>query len=249
VTAAPGMPAVLVENSDGIYTVRLNRPAQRNSMVWESWEGLKDALDRVGGDPEARAIVLTGAGTFFCSGGDRKTSPRRGNRALAPVARLEFAHRVMLEMSRAPVVVIGAVEGGAVGLGWGLALSCDLIIASGTATFSAPFVSLGLVPDGGTAWHLVQRVGRHRAMQLLLSGRKMCADEAFELGLVTSVCAEGASSSMAHDIARDISRHDATAVELTKRMAALGQQSDLSTFLGHELVVASHVQLGRDRAT
>jgi enoyl-CoA hydratase/carnithine racemase len=241
-------PPVLVHELDGVYTVELNRPAQRNALIWESWEGLGHALHTAVRDPKAKAVVLAGSGPFFCSGGDRKTPPRHGNRALAPAARLELAHRILLEISNAPLVVIAAIEGGAIGLGWGLALACDLIVAADDAEFSAPFVSLGLVPDGGTAWHLVRRLGRNRAMQILLSGRKVSAPEAHQLGLVTSICAAGSALSSSHELAGQVAGLDSSAVEFTKRMVASGEQSDYSAYLCHELVIASHVQLSRQES-
>ncbi len=107
-------PLVLCEHRDGVAVITLNRPAQRNSLRYESWTELSQVLASC----EARAIVLAGAGGFFSAGGDLKTGPAHGTGPMSPAGRVEHAQRVMEQLRAAAVPTIAAVEGAAVGLGW-----------------------------------------------------------------------------------------------------------------------------------
>src|SRR5260221_5519727 len=148
---ADAEPVVIEQLHQDVVILSLRRAAQRNSLIWDSWTQLGDALSRIEAERRAGCIVLAGSGGFFSSGGDLKSAPARGDGPLAPAARLEHAQRVLLRLRSIPIPVIAAVEGGAVGLGWSLALSCDLIVAARDAFFAAPFVARGVVPDGRAA--------------------------------------------------------------------------------------------------
>jgi enoyl-CoA hydratase/carnithine racemase len=219
----------------------LNRPEQRNSLVWESWTELDEALDRALAD-DVRTLVVTGAGPFFCSGGDRDSTPARGERALAAGARIELAHGVLRRLRSAPIAVIAAVEGGAVGLGWGLALCCDLIVVAEDAFFSAPFAALGIVPDGGVTWQLVHRLGQSRASELLFSGRRVTAREALDLGLVTAVTRPGEAMAESLALARSLHGIPAASLDLTKRLIISATTATFDQHLPHELALATFAQ-------
>src|ERR1700745_2998139 len=149
-------PLISREDRGGIAVVLLNRPRQRNALRYESWTELSVVLNDVVADG-ARGVVLAGADGFFCAGGDLKTGPAHGSGPLGPAGRVEHAQRVMEQIKAVPVPTIAAVEGAAVGLGWSLALSCDLVVCASDAFFAAPFVARGVVPDGGPAWRLTQQ--------------------------------------------------------------------------------------------
>jgi enoyl-CoA hydratase/carnithine racemase len=232
-------PLVLVEDRDGIALVLLNRPAQRNSLRYESWTELAAAL---AGVRDARGVVLAGSGGFFSAGGDLKTGPAHGAGPMGPAGRVEHAQRVMAQVRDIPVPTIAAVEGGAVGLGWSLALSCDLVVAARDAFFSAPFVARAVVPDGGLAWRLTQQLGRHRASSLLLRGNRLPADDALRLGLVTDLAESGAAVDAALTIAGELAEADPGACELTKRLIASTEAAAMATFHPLELAVATVAQ-------
>lgn len=244
VDAANGDPAVLREVvAPGIVVLRLNRPRQRNAMNWESWVVLQSYVHELARADDVRAVVLTGEGEVFCSGGDIKVPPARGNRALAPAARLGLAHQVLLALRHAPVPVIAAVEGAAIGLGWSLALACDLVVAAADVRFVAPFLDRGLVPDGGMAWELTNRLGRFAASELLLEGGPMTAGRAAEVGLVNKLCEPGTALAVATALARVIAERDPRAVELTKAMVDRAQSLPLAGYLDLELPYAALTQL------
>ncbi len=229
-----------------IGLIRLNRPEARNSLTFESWREIEAALGGLCDDAEVRAIVIAGAGGFFSAGGDVKSLPAAGFRATAPAERVALGHRVITAIRTAPVPVIAAVEGAAVGAGWSLALACDLIVASGTARFSAPFVGLGVVPDGGIAWFLTRRLGRHRASALLLSNERLDADAALALGLVNRLTQPGDAEAEAIALAEALHCDVPHAVELTKALIDRAENEDLPAFMRAELLSATLTQLGHE---
>jgi enoyl-CoA hydratase/carnithine racemase len=234
-------PLVLRQDRDGIALITLNRPQQRNAMRYESWTELSQILSNAVGDG-VRAVVIAGAGDFFSAGGDLKSGPAHGSGPLSPAGRVEHAQRVMEQLKAVPVPSIAAVEGAAVGLGWSLALSCDLIVAASDSFFSAPFVARAVVPDGGLAWRLTQQLGKHRAATLLLRGTRLGAVEAHQLGLVTDVVEPGCAVARAEHIAAELAEADAGAVEMTKRLINAAEAAQLATFHPLELAMATVAQ-------
>ncbi|MBY2929211.1 enoyl-CoA hydratase/isomerase family protein [Sphingomonadales bacterium 56] len=226
--------------------IRLNRPTARNSLTFASWRGIDAALQQLCGEPDVQAIILAGAGDFFSAGGDVKTLPSEGFRATAPAERVALGHRIITAIRTAPVPVIAAVEGAAVGAGWSLALACDLIVASRTARFAAPFVKLGVVPDGGIAWFLTRRVGRHRAAALLLGDASLNADDALTMGLVNQVAEPGEAEMDAIALVDALHGDVPQAVEFTKALIDSAEAEDLSSFMRTELLSATLTQLGSE---
>jgi enoyl-CoA hydratase/carnithine racemase len=143
------------------------------------------------------------------------------------------------------VPVIAAVEGGAVGLGWSLALACDLVVAASDAFFSAPFVARGVVPDGGAGWFLVARVGRQRASELLLTDRRLTADEARQFGLVNLVCEPAQAEASALKLADSVVAADPAAIEMTKRLLSACETLDFDAYLAAEVSMATLAQLAK----
>jgi enoyl-CoA hydratase/carnithine racemase len=244
--SATAEPPLLRQSHGDVVVLSLNRPRQRNSLVWETWSAFEVALDDFAEAPDVAAIVLTGTGEFFSSGGDLKTGPAHGVGALAAAARVEHAQGVLRRLRSLPVPVIAAIEGGAVGLGWSLALACDMVVAAHDSFFSAPFVARGVVPDGGIAWFLSQRIGRHRATQLLLTGERLPAPVAHSLGLVNLTTEPGQALEGALALARDLAANDRRAVELTMRLLAHCERSTLDDYQTMELAMAAVAQHRKD---
>jgi 2-(1,2-epoxy-1,2-dihydrophenyl)acetyl-CoA isomerase len=234
-------PLVTAEDLGSIRVVRLNRPAQRNALQYESWTELATVLsDAV--TAGVQGVVVAGAGGFFSAGGDLKSGPAHGSGPMSPAGRVEHAQQVIEQLKSVPMPTIAAVEGGAVGLGWSLALSCDLVVAASDAFFSAPFVARAVVPDGGLAWRLTQQIGRHRAASLLLRGGRLSAVEAERQGLVTDVVEQGSAVDSAIAIARELAGADAGAVEMTKRLMNSAEAAQLAAFNPLELAIATIAQ-------
>lgn len=234
-------PLILREDRDGVALVLLNRPGQRNALRYDSWTRLSTVLGDVVADG-ARGVVLAGAAGFFSAGGDLKTGPAHGTGPMAPAGRVEHAQRVMEQLKAVPVPTIAAVEGAAVGLGWSLALCCDLVVCASDAFFSAPFVARAVVPDGGLAWRLTQQLGRHRAASLLLRGTRLPAGDAERLGLVTDLVEPGSAVQRALAIANELTQADAGAVEMTKRLINSAESAQLAAFHPLELAMATVAQ-------
>ncbi|WP_240492118.1 enoyl-CoA hydratase/isomerase family protein [Mycobacterium alsense] len=234
-------PLIRREDRGGVALVLLNRPRQRNALRYESWTELSEVLYAVV-DDNVRGVVLAGADGFFCAGGDLKTGPAHGSGPLGPAGRVEHAQRVMEQLKALPVPTIAAVEGAAVGLGWSLALSCDLVVCASDAYFSAPFVARAVVPDGGLAWRLTQQLGKHRAASLLLRGVRLSASEAERLGLVTDVVDPGSAIARAQAIADELAQADTGAVEMTKRLINSAEAAQLAAFHPLELAMATVAQ-------
>lgn len=242
-----GMAVVEVERpGPGIGLIRLNRPAARNSLTFESWRGIEAALDQLCDDAGIRAIVIAGAAGFFSAGGDVKSLPAEGFHATAAAERVALGHRIITAIRTARVPIVAAVEGAAVGAGWSLALACDLIVASRTARFSAPFVGLGVVPDGGIAWFLTRRLGRHRASALLLSDARLDPEDAFGLGLVNRLAEPGEAEAQAVALIGTLHSDVPHAVELTKGLIDRAENEDLHSFMRSELLSATLTQLGHE---
>lgn len=235
-------PLVLNEDRNRIALITLNRPRQRNALRYESWTALSRILGDAVADDDARGIIIAGAEGFFSAGGDLKTGPAHGTGPLGPAGRVEHAQRVMEELRAVPVPTIAAVEGAAIGLGWSLALCCDLVVCARDAYFAAPFVARAVVPDGGLAWRLTSQLGRHRAASLLMRGTRLSAVEAQRVGLVTDVVEPGSAVIRAEQIALEIAESDAGAVEMTKRLINSAESAQLAAFHPLELAMAAVAQ-------
>jgi enoyl-CoA hydratase/carnithine racemase len=235
-------PLVLHEVRNRVVLITLNRPRQRNALRYESWTELSGVLTETVADDDVRGIVIAGAEGFFSAGGDLKTGPAHGTGPLGPAGRVEHAQRVMEQLRAVPVPTIAAVEGAAVGLGWSLALSCDLIVCAADAYFSAPFVARAVVPDGGLACRLTQQLGKHRAAALLLRGTRLAAAEAARVGLVTEVVEPGCAIDRSVEIAGEIGESDSGAVEMTKRLINSVESAQLAAFQPLELAMATVAQ-------
>ena len=241
-------PVVLVERrAGGVSVITINRPAARNALTTEIWDELAQAMNDAARD-ESRAVVLTGAGGYFSAGGDMKSSPSGGSGAFSPIYRLKLAHRVMQQVATMPIPVIAAVERGAVGLGWGLALACDMIIASRDASFAAPFTARGVVPDGGVGQILVRQLGRQRAADLLLMGATLTAEDAHRYGLAARLAAPGEAVADALACAEGLPADVPNAIELTKRLLRSAEDICGAAYLEQELALAGLCQLGPESA-
>jgi 2-(1,2-epoxy-1,2-dihydrophenyl)acetyl-CoA isomerase len=219
--AGAGVEPVLLSTTGTVAVLRLNRPESRNAIDDELREALIVALGDVVRDPEIRAVVLMGSGTAFCAGGDVAAMRERLSAPLAEVAeagwrRQRLTHRMVLDLHRLEKIVVAAVNGPAIGVGMDLALACDFIVASEAARFAMAHLTRGLVPDGGGMYFLPRRVGLARAKELVLTGRRLRADEAQELGIVDRVVTADELEQSAVDWAAELTQNSPIATALTK---------------------------------
>ncbi|MDX1448701.1 MAG: enoyl-CoA hydratase-related protein [Acidimicrobiia bacterium] len=170
-----------------VAVITLARPQVFNSIDQSITDGLRDAFERA--STEARAAVLTGEGKAFCAGadlGDLLGEYEAGGPDLRHTITTRF-NPALEAVLGADLPVVAAVNGAAAGAGMGLALGCDVRVMSRSAFFMSAFINVALVPDTGTAWFLPQMVGVSRAMEIAMSGRRVTADEALDLGLAAEV--------------------------------------------------------------
>ena len=225
---------LLVETNDGVATLTLNRPNQFNALSGALIGDLQSALDRIGGDPAVRVVVLAARGRGFCSGHDLKEL-----RAMASVVDVEalFARcsRMMMTIAQIPKPVIAKVHGLATAAGCQLVATCDLAVASSTATFATPGVNIGaFCSTPGVA--LGRAVGRKHAMGMLLTGEMVNAEHAQDIGLINRVVAPDALDAEVDTLARLIASKSPAALATGKRV--FYQQLEMP--LGEAYSMAGH---------
>ncbi len=217
-----------------VAVVTLDRPAVFNSIDQSITDGMTGALARAAS--EARAAVITGAGKAFCAGADLADllgEYERGGPALEGIIERRF-NPIIAAVLDAEVPVVAAVNGAAAGAGMGLALACDLRVLADGAFFMSAFVNVGLIPDSGSAWFLPQMVGVSRAMEIAMSGRRVPAAEALELGLAHRVVAADSVVDEAMTWAEQLADGPTIAYPETRRMIHMGGAATLSETLAEE---------------
>ncbi|MBT6272935.1 MAG: enoyl-CoA hydratase/isomerase family protein [Chromatiales bacterium] len=177
---------VLYECTEGVALLTMNRPNVMNAFSEEMREALLVHLQEAGADPKVRCIVITGYGKAFSAGGDiaNMVGLQEANDTEVIPARIDIAGRVLNLLKTLPKPVIAAINGAAAGGGMNLSLGCDMRLGSPKTFFSEAFVRIGLVPDWGGFHSLTRIVGTSKAMQLMMTGERVPADEAFRLGLL-----------------------------------------------------------------
>lgn len=216
---------------DGIAVITLNRPEVRNAIDDEMRRDFVAMLDQVSRDNAIRALVLTGAGKAFCAGGDIRSMKERmaapaGQVAFNGWSRQQRTHHAISALHNLNKPTIAAVNGAATGLGCDLALCCDFVLASESATFAMTYILRGLIPDGGGMYFLPRRVGLARAKELIYTGRTVSAQEAHGMGMADRTAPPDALLQHACDWARMLSAGSPAALALGK--AILNQTFELS---------------------
>jgi enoyl-CoA hydratase len=203
---------VIVERDGRVGVVRMNRPKQLNALSGALMEAVVGALEELDADPEIRAIVLGGSERVFAAGADIEELEAGTPISLYESRRIDRWDSI--RGLRTPVVA--AVSGFCLGGGCELAMLCDLIVASETATFGQPEINLGILPGAGGTQRLTRAVGKSVAMDMILTGRRLSAREALRFGLVARVVAREAWLDEAKRVAREIAAKGPVAVRLAK---------------------------------
>lgn len=179
---------VLFDTHDGIATITLNRPEQGNAIDLALAQALVSAAIRCETDAAIRCVVLTGRGRLFCAGGDLALFRDAGDRIDAVLSELAGTlHMALIRFARMTKPFVVLVNGPAAGAGMSLAIGGDIVIAAQAAHFRPAYGSLALSPDGGMSWLLPRLVGMRQAQEILLLDRRIPADEAAGMGLVTRI--------------------------------------------------------------
>jgi 2-(1,2-epoxy-1,2-dihydrophenyl)acetyl-CoA isomerase len=230
---------------DGVGLITLNRPEKANALSEEMILGLADVYTEAEHQDEVRVLVLTGAGRHFCSGGDVKRpmgegpAPQRGPAGVRASMRRTM-HRIPRALRDLDKPVIAAVNGAAVGAGMDIALMCDMRVAARSARFSEAFVRAGLIPGGGSAYFLPRLVGPAKALELLLTGDMIGAEEAHELGIVNRIYEDDGFLDAVLEFAGRIAASPPVHIQLVKRAV----YSSVSASLDESLeLVSNHMAI------
>ncbi|MFJ8816511.1 enoyl-CoA hydratase/isomerase family protein [Amycolatopsis thermoflava] len=208
---------VSFEVADGVGRIVLDRPEVSNAIDLAAAESFGRAVTAAGAD-EVKAVLLTGAGSRFCAGGDVRSflqaaDPPAYLRELAST--LEAALR---RLSALPKPVVAAVQGAVAGAGLAFVLNADIVVAARSTRFRMAYAGIGLTPDCGVSYLLPRAVGTQRALEFALTGRTLTADEAHGWGLVTEVAGDDVLASRASELARGLACGPASALGQAKRL-------------------------------
>lgn len=216
------MAAQLTSASEGrTMVLTLSNPEHRNALGPEIYAAGVEALNAADSNPEVRSVVITGAGSTFCAGGNLQRL--RDNRSKPPeyqAQSIEGLHGWIEAIRTFPKPVIAAVEGAAAGAGFSLALACDFIVAADNAVFVMAYSTVGLSPDGGGTWSLTQALPRQLVSELLMCGERIGSARLQQLGVVNRVTPAGGALAEAMALAARLNERAPNALASIKELVA-----------------------------
>ena len=195
---------VLLEIDDGVARVTLNRPESGNALDVETAHRLFDVVQEVAEDDEAHAVLLRGNGRIFCAGGDLLSMRTAKDRGAYVHELAGAAHDAIRALAGLQKPVVAAVQGSAAGAGLSLVLLSDLVIAAAGSNFVTAYTAVGLTPDCGQSWLLPRAIGTGKALDLMLTSRRVSAEDAVDLGIATETVAVEALDERADEIATSV---------------------------------------------
>ena len=227
---------ILLDITDGIARITLNRPDKGNALDQAMADALFDAAVRFANDRQVRCVVLTGAGKMFCVGGDIGEFFANGD-AIAPfLARLAGTlHQAMSQFATMKKPLVTLVNGTAAGAGLSMAISGDIVLADPSALFTTAYLGIGLTPDGGMTWLLPRLVGMRTAQDMIITNRRLDATEAAAIGLITRVAAPGTLMAEGNEIAARLSTGAVAAMGHARRLLHDSFNSGFASQMDREL--------------
>lgn len=243
------MTDVRSQTEDGILTLTLDGPESRNSINPEVYRAVRDAVVNAGNDPDIRAIVITGAGGFYSSGGNINALKTSAKGPLSAVnSNTDYLNAMVRAIVDCPTPVIAAVEGGTAGAGVALALSCDMIVADAQAKFTAAYVRVGLSPDGGVTHFLRAGLPRQLVNELCILGRPITAERLAEFGVVNEVAEAGQTLERAMALAGKVAAGPPNAIRSIKHLVNMAPDTELSSHLWAEADLINQARYGAEAA-
>jgi 2-(1,2-epoxy-1,2-dihydrophenyl)acetyl-CoA isomerase len=234
---------VLVEQRDRVLSITLNRPDKLNALSPAMIAGAMEALERAAGDAAIGAVLIVGAGRAFCAGGDVSAMATAGESTYEQrIDTLRRGQQLSWLLHSLPKPTLAAVNGYAMGAGLGIALSCDLRIASSAARFGTAYAKVGFGGDFGVTWQLTRLVGPARAKELLFLADVVDAAEAQRLGLVNRVVEAEAFEGAALELAQRLATGPGVSYRWMKENVNLAVTSDFRSLLDREAV--THLRCG-----
>jgi 2-(1,2-epoxy-1,2-dihydrophenyl)acetyl-CoA isomerase len=232
-----------------IATITLDRPQVGNAVDIPMAREFMELAIRCEGDAGVRCVVLTGSGKLFCGGGDVQAFAGAGDKLPDFLREItSYLHAGIAALARMDKPLVVAVNGSAAGAGIGLAVMGDIVLCDPAASFSLAYTGIGLTPDGGTTWLLPRLIGLRRAQELCLTNRKVRAEEAASLGLVTRVVAEGKLAEETAAVAQQFAKAATGALGATRKLLLESLSSGLENQLAREsLAIAAQARGGEGR--
>jgi enoyl-CoA hydratase/carnithine racemase len=223
------MGSVQLQVEGGVAEIVLNRPDKLNAVNFEMLDLLSRTINEAS---QARCVLLWGEGRAFCAGRDlSEADPEREDAEALLAAKF---NPVVEQLFRLPVPTIAAVQGACMGFGLGLAFACDVVLAADDAQFASPFNRLGAIPDSGGHFHFVRLLGRHRALELIYTGRRLSGRQAEEWGLVNRSVPRTELLETARAMARQIAAGPTRAFAISKRLVVSLEEAGFAQVLDLE---------------
>ncbi len=239
---------VLYSLDGSVATIQMNRPEALNALSLQLGKDLAAAVKKSASD-RARAVVLTGSGRAFCSGGDlremRTMGESEGNIEAFLDAPLKALHEVILLIRETPIPFIAAVNGVCAGAGTNFALACDLVLAADDASFNEAFVRIGLSPDCGGTFFLARAIGEKLAAEMFMTGMTVSAQRAAEIGMINRVVPAADLNTEALKLATSLAAGPTSALGRVKRML----NATFSNDLGEQLKLEADCQVESGQST
>ncbi len=241
-------PQILLDVADGIATIRFNRPDAMNAFSDDMRESLLAHLQALSTRRDVRCVALTGSGRAFCAGGDVASMADLQARDDTTVVegRIGVSGRILATLGEMPQPVVALINGAAAGAGMNLALACDMRLAVEGAIFSQAFVKIGLVPDWGGFRSLTRLAGPAVAMELMMTGARIDAAEAFRLGLVNRVLPADEFAAESARFLAALAAGPRETLAAIKRGVQIGETDDARAVLDYELKAQKALFLSAD---
>lgn len=237
---------VLYEQGDGLAVITLNRPDAYNSLNNDLLDDLVQALNLAHRNAEVKAVILTGSGRGFSAGADLSGFMGDANSKDIQDNLFRRYNVITTMITQMPKTVICALNGTVAGAAIGFALACDIKIMSDQAKLRYPFINIGLVPDAGSSWFLVQAVGYGKAFEIITEGKKIEAAECQRLGLINHVVPHDDVMTFTKDYASKIVKGPTKAYAQTKKLLTYGAANGLQDTMLKEAEMQETVILGPD---
>jgi enoyl-CoA hydratase/carnithine racemase len=207
---------VIVTDEDATRVITLRRPEKKNALTQDMYAAMSNAIDSAQYNPAIRCLIITGGSGAFTAGNDLEDFLKGGTSTdgSRPMNAIKFLHSLVHNTKP----IIAAVDGIAIGIGTTMVFHCDYVVASSTASFSTPFIHLGLVPEGASSLLVPMMMGHQRAFSMLVMGRPVSAEDARIAGFVNAVVAPGHTETEARKVARDICALPVEAVAMSRKL-------------------------------
>lgn len=236
---------ILFEKNNGIATITLNRPDAANGINLQMAKELLSAAIDCDDDDSVRAVIITGNGKMFCAGGDLKSFATVGDNISSLLKELTVnLHGAITRFARMDAPVIIAVNGTAAGAGFSLAVAGDMVLAADSAKFTMAYTAAGLSPDGSASYFLPRLIGLRKTQELMLTNRRLSAEEALDWGAINRVVTAGELMTEAKDLASQLANGPTRAYGMVKKLLQCSFNNGLETQLDLEAVgIASMTKL------